>query len=164
MSGSAIWRSTRRAADATRAVDALDGRALDIERRRRLLEIDDERPLAPVTLPQLGDTAVPDERAVVDHEQPVAKPLDVAQVVRRQQHGDAALAVDLDEEVADALLRDDVEADRRLVEEEELGLVQHRRGQLAPDPLAERQLAHRRVQERIELEHLAETRERRPMP
>ena len=56
-----------------------------------------------------------------------------------------SLAVDLDEEVAHALLRDDVEADRRLVEEQELGLVQHRRRQLAADALAERELAHRRV-------------------
>jgi arginyl-tRNA synthetase len=39
---------------------------------------------------------------VVDHEQPVAEPLDVAQVVRRQHHRDAVLAVDLDEELAHA--------------------------------------------------------------
>ena len=105
MSGSAICRSTSRAArrDArrqlgggaaeaqplARAVDPLDACALDLERRRRLLEVDDERPLAAVALLQLGDAAVPDQPAVVDHEQPVAEPLDVAQVVRRQQHGDA---------------------------------------------------------------------------
>src|SRR5438477_12651435 len=118
MSGSAIWRSTRRAAAATRAVrsaagprnrshwrtvDTLDRCALDLERRSRLLQVDDQRPLAAVTLPELGDAAVPDQRAVVDHEQPVAEPLDVAEVVRRQEHRHAALTVDLDEEVAHAL-------------------------------------------------------------
>ena len=56
-------------------------------------------------------------------------------------------------------LRDDVETDRRLVEEEQLRVVQHRRGQLAADALAERELPHGRVQERVEVEHLAEARE-----
>ncbi len=103
--------------------------------------------------------AVPDQLAVVDHEQPVAEPLDVAEVVRGQEHRDALVAVDLDEEVADALLGDDVEPDRRLVEEEQLRAVEHRGGQLAADPLAERQLAHRRLQERVEVEHLPKPRE-----
>ena len=100
---------------------------------------------------------------MVDHEQAVAEPLDVAQVVCREQHRDAVLAVDLDEEVTHPLLRDDVEADRRLVEKEQLGLVEHRGGQLAAYPLAQRQLPHRRVQERIEVEHLPETRKALPV-
>jgi hypothetical protein len=81
--------------------------------------------------------------------------------VRRQQDGDAVLPVDLEQEVAHALLRDDVEADRRLVEEEQLRGVQHRRGQLAADALAERELSHRHLQERVEVEHLAEAGELR---
>ncbi len=93
---------------------------------------------------------------MVEDQQPPAEPLDVAEVVRRQHHGHAALAVDLDEELAHALLGDDVEADRRLVEEEDLGVVQHRGDELAADALAERELAHRRLQERVELEQLAE--------
>ena len=98
---------------------------------------------------------------MVDHEQPVAEPLDVAEVVRRQEHRHAALTVDLDEEVAHALLRHDVEADRRLVEEEQLRLVQHRRRQLAADALSERELAYRRLQERVEIEYLAKALETR---
>ncbi len=49
-------------------------------------------------------------------------------------------------------LGDDVQPDRRLVEEEELRVVQQRRRQVAAHALAERELAHRRVQERLELE------------
>ena len=72
--------------------------------------------------------------------------------------------VDLLQERAHALLGDDVEPDRRLVEEEQLRLVQHRRGQLAADALPERQLAHRRAQERVEVEHLAEARQALAVP
>src|SRR5205085_1943164 len=100
----------------------------DLEWRRRLLEIHDERALAAVALLQIRDAAVPDQRAVIDHEQAVAQTLDVAEVVRREHDRDAVIAVYLDQEVAHALFRDDIEADRRLVEEQQLGAVQHRRG------------------------------------
>ena len=104
------------------------------------------RAFAPaVALLQRVEVAVVDHAPVVDHEQPRAQPLDVVEVVRRQQHGHAALGVDLGEELPHSLLRHDVEADRRLVEEEDLRVVQHRGGQLAAHALAERELPHRRA-------------------
>src|SRR3569623_208397 len=163
MSGSATWRSTSRAACATRAADAGDDGALDLERRRGLLQGDHERALAAVPLLQVGDAAVPNQGPAVDHEQAVAQAFDVPEVVSRQHHRHAVLPVDLDEEGADALLRDDVEPDRRLVEEEQLGPVEHRGRQLPPDALPERQLTDRCVEERIELQHLAEPGQARAM-
>ena len=175
MSGSVTWRSINRAAAATRAVSSeADPRKRSHCRGPSTRSTTapstssggagssrsiDQRAFAAVALPQLRDAAVPDQRSVVDHEQSVAQPLDVAEVVRGEHHRDAVLAVDLDEEVAHTLLRDDVEPDRRLVEEQQLGAVEHRRRQLAADALAERQLANRGVEERIELEHLPESRE-----
>ena len=172
MSGSATCRSTRRAACATRAVSsAAEPRKRSHWRGPSTFSTTApstssggagssrstiERPLAAVVLLQVRDASVPDQRAVVDHEQPLAQPLDVAEVVRRQDDRDAVLAVDLDQEVADPLLRDDVEADRRLVEEQQLGAVEHRRRQFAADALAERELPDGRVEERVELEHFAE--------
>ena len=58
------------------------------------------------------------------------------------------LAVEVAEERPDRLLRHDVEADGGLVEEQHRRVVQQRGGQLAAHALAERQLAHRRGQER----------------
>ena len=56
--------------------------------------------------------------------------------------------------VAHAVLAHDVEADRRLVEEQQLGTVQQRGGELAAHALPERELAHRRAEELVELEQL----------
>jgi arginyl-tRNA synthetase len=61
------WR--RKAAEGPcRAVDALDASAVDLERRRRLLQVDDQRALGAVALLEVGDLSVPDQAAVVDHE------------------------------------------------------------------------------------------------
>src|SRR5437899_11459251 len=57
------------------AVDALDASAVDLERRRRLLQVDDQRALGAVALLQVGDLSVPDEAAMVAHEETVAQPL-----------------------------------------------------------------------------------------
>ena len=74
----------------------------------------------------------------------------------RQQHGDALVPVDLDQEVPHALLGDHVETDRGLVEEKQLRAVQHRSGQLTADSLAQRELAHRGLKEGIDVQHLSE--------
>jgi len=50
----------------------------------------------------------------------------------------------------------DVEADRRLVEIEDLWVVQQRRGDVSPHPLAKRQLAHGDVEQRLQVEQLDE--------
>ena len=61
------------------------------------------------------------------------------------------------DELADRLLRDDVEPDRRLVQIDDSRVVQQRRREIAAHALAERELAHRRVAgSRSMLEHLDE--------
>ena len=61
---------------------------------------------------------------MVDEHHPLAEHGDVGHIVRRQQHRHAALAVDPQQEVADVLLGDDVQANRRLVQVEDVGVVQ----------------------------------------
>ena len=56
------------------------------------------------------------------------------------------------QQLADRRLGRHVEADRRLVEKQQARRVQQARRDLAAHPLAERQLPHRRVEERAELE------------
>ena len=63
-------------------------------------------------------------------------------------------AVVLRDEGADAALHGDVEADRRLVEEEHLRVVQQRAGDLALHPLAEAEVAHRLAQQLAELQQI----------
>ena len=65
-------------------------------------------------------------------------------------------AVRLAEELAEPGLADDVEPDRRLVEVDDLGVVQQRGGDVAAHPLAERQLPDRRVEEGAEVEQVDE--------
>ena len=72
--------------------------------------------------------------------------LDVRHVVGGQEDGRALRLVEVDEQLAEAPFGQQVETDRRLVEEEDLGLVQEARGQLAAHPLPERQVAHRHVE------------------
>ena len=91
---------------------------------------------------------------MIDHDQPRADGLDVLEIVGGEDDGDAALAVDLGEEFPHRILGDHVEADGRLVEEEDLGVVQQRHHDLGAHALAERQLAHRAVEEGRELEEV----------
>ena len=64
---------------------------------------------------------------------------------------------------ADGRLADHVEADRRLVEHEQLGVVHQRRRQVAAHPLPEAELAHRSVEERPEVQQLGQLGEPGPV-
>ena len=64
------------------------------------------------------------------------------------------------QEVADAVLGHHVQPDGRLVQVEDLRIVQQRGRQVAAHALAERELAHGRAQERVEVEQVAEGRRR----
>ena len=77
--------------------------------------------------------------------------------MRREQDRHPLAAIDLAKEVAHAVLGDHVESDRRLVEVQDLGVVQQRRCEIAAHALTERQLAHGRTQKRVEIEQLAHT-------
>ena len=112
--------------------------------RRVELQVDHLAAQQPVL--HVLDRAVPDDAAVVDDDGPPADLLDVPGVVRGEEDRGPLLFVHPADEVADRLLHDHVEADRRLVEEQHLGRVQERGGDLAAHALAERELAHRRAQ------------------
>src|SRR5580658_464917 len=101
---------------------------------------------------ELVERAVVGELAVVDDEDTRRDGDDVVHVVRRQEDRRlVARVVVVDEGLHDALHRD-VEADRRLVEEEHLGPVDEGRSELALHPLAQRELARRLVHELLEAE------------
>jgi hypothetical protein len=57
--------------------------------------------------------------------------------VRGEHHRHASLRLHVTQEGVDRVLGDDVESDRRLVEEENLGLVQQRRHQFELHPFPE---------------------------
>ena len=78
--------------------------------------------------------------------------------------GDRPLGVDPAQELAQPALADHVEADRGLVEVEDLRVVQQRRGDVAAHPLAERELPHRGVEQVAEVEQLGELGEVAPVP
>ena len=84
-------------------------------------EVEHEQPLGTDGRGEAGQVAVEGEPAVVDDEHAVAEPLDVAHVVGRQQQRRAALAPLADEELAQPLLGEHVEADGRIVEHEQVG-------------------------------------------
>ena len=108
------------------------------------------------------ERAVVDERAVRDDQHPRAERLDVAHVVARQEHRHPAPGVVVAQAFLDRHLRHHVEADRRLVEQEQLRLVQQRGDQLHLHPLAQRQLADRLAGQLPDAEQLGQLAERAP--
>ncbi len=99
--------------------------------------------------------------SVIDHHEAAAQPLDVGEIVRGEHQRRVAGVAEAREEAPHRLLAHHVEADRRLVEEQHLRAVQQRRRELAAHALTERELAHRRLDERVEVEQLAALREPR---
>ena len=90
----------------------------------------------------------------MDDDDALAERLDVGHVVARQHDRRlVALAVGRDE-LAKPLLHRDVEADRRLVEEDHRRPVEERPDDLHLHALAERQLPHRLAHEVTDLEQL----------
>ena len=72
-------------------------------------------------LGEAGERAVVEELPLMDDEHALAERDDVVHVVAREQDGRAAPVVVLRDEPPDARLHGDVETDRRLVEERDLG-------------------------------------------
>ena len=87
---------------------------------------------------------------MADDDDPLRQRLDVVHVVGGEQDGDAALAVQALDHLAHGELRRRVQADGGLIEEEDRRLVQQGRGDLGAHALAERELAHRLVEEPLQ--------------
>ena len=103
---------------------------------------------------QPGQVAVEEQGAVVDHDHPAAERLDIGHVVAGEQDRRAGAAVVLGDERADPALHRHVQPDRRLVQEEHPRLVEQRAGDLALHPLAEREVAHRLLDDLADLEQV----------
>ena len=82
------------------------------------------------TINHVIELAVEEDRALVDDDHAAAERLDIRHVVAREQDGRLALRVVVTQEFTNDLLRDDVEADGGLVEEQDLGLMQERGDEL----------------------------------
>ena len=90
----------------------------------------------------------------MDDDHALAERLDVGHVVARQHHGRLVPLPVLGDERADALLHRDVEAERRLVEEQHGRPVEERADDLDLHPLAQRELPNRLAHEVADLEQL----------
>ena len=88
----------------------------------------------------------------MNHDDALADALDVAGVVRCQQQRHAVAIRFGAQELSNHRLGRDVKSDRGLVEKQQMRRMQQACGDLAAHALAERQLTHRRVDERAELE------------
>jgi hypothetical protein len=112
---------------------------------------------------QLRDRAVVDEPAVAHQRDALGEPGDLGHVVRGEQHGPAAAVHLVPQELPHLFLDHHVHPDRRLVEEDDLRVVDQRGGQVAPDSLPERQLAGPGVPELGQLKDRAELGEPGPV-
>ena len=73
-----------------------------------------------------------DDLPAVEHDNVVADPLHVVEDVRGEHHQDAELPVDAADQVEHLLPAERIEPVRRLVEEDQLGIVHDRLGELHP--------------------------------
>src|SRR6218665_7380 len=93
---------------------------------------------------------------MIDHDEARADGLDILQLVRGEDDGDAALAVDLGKKAPHRILGDHIETDGRLIEEQDLWIVQQRHDDLGAHALAEAELAYGPVEKGREVEQGAE--------
>ncbi|MNJ57706.1 hypothetical protein D3C77_533070 [compost metagenome] len=112
-------------------------------------------PRSPALL-QLLQAAVVNDPPVIQHDDAGAEGLDILQIMRRQQNRRAMLAVHIFQEVANFRLHHDIEPDRRLVEEQDRRIMQQRGDQLAAHALTQAELAHRTVQQILQIQALDE--------
>src|SRR5579883_3453962 len=97
----------------------------------------------------IGDLA-----AVIEDDDAVGDIHDDAHIVLDERHGRAELVIDVEDEARHVLLLLDIHAGHRLVEEEEIGLHGERAPELDPLLQAVRELAHRRLADRLDLEEV----------
>ena len=93
---------------------------------------------------------------MIDDHHALAQLLHVRQVVRGEQHRRPVLAVHVQDELADALLRHHVQPNRRLVQKHQVGVVHQRSANIRAHTLTQRERAHRRIQEGVQFQQLAE--------
>jgi len=119
-----------------------------------LAEVGGDDLLVGVRVHDVLQRSVEDERPVANDDDALAEALDVFHVMTRQDHRRLVALAVLEKEVADGALRGEIQADRGLIEEDDLGLVEERGDQLQLHALAEAESAHLHVQVLLHIEHL----------
>ena len=125
--GRSIWK---------RSIGVVRGDAIELGERIGGLQplllavgLDDQRRRTAVRRQQLVERAEREQLAGVDDRDAIAEPLGFFHVVRRVDDG-AAFAVQRLDALEDLVARLRIDADRRLVEQQQLRIVHHRRGQV----------------------------------
>src|SRR5579885_2400629 len=88
--------------------------------------------------------------SVPDHDDAFGQRLDIVHIVRGENDGYAVVAVEALDELAHRELRGRIEPDRRLIEKQNRRAMEHRGGDLASHPLAERELPNRLIEQPLE--------------
>lgn len=83
-----------------------------------------DAPQAAILPLDLGQRPIVDQAPFVDDDHALAQPLDVGDIVRGQDDGRPALLVQMQDELANPFLGYHVDADGRLVQVDDLGVVQ----------------------------------------
>src|SRR5580704_4810239 len=93
---------------------------------------------------------------MIDNHDAAAKLFDIVEVVRSQQNCGVKFAIDGAQEMADMILRHHIQADRRLIEEQQRWIMQQRGSQIATHALAKRKLPYRCVQVVVDAQDFVE--------
>ena len=84
-----------------------------------------------------GEIPFVDDLSVVDDDDTLAQRFEIPRVVRGEEHTHILQPRHFPDRVADVLLRDHIQPDRWLIEQDQLRAVQERSRDLAPHPLPE---------------------------
>ncbi len=123
-------------------------------------EADDAAALRLHALDEFLEGAIEDFLPLIEDDHVFAEIGDIVHIVGGEQDGHLFPRLVGAEELPQVHLGDDVEADRGLIEEEDLGLVEERGDELTLHALPERELAHGGFQHVLDLQELRERGER----
>ncbi|MNV54922.1 hypothetical protein D3C71_1471370 [compost metagenome] len=115
-----------------------------------------DRPFSCKSVLDRFQSAVINNPSVVDDHEPVAQILDIAEIMSRQQHRRALLPVHLLDEGPDAHFDRYVQSNCRLVQIDDLGIMQQGGGKIRTHALAKGELTCRQMHKLIHSEQFGE--------
>ena len=122
----------------------------------RLSQLENNLGLALESFTQTFQTAVEEQVAAVDDQDPPAKLFDIGEIMGGQHHRDLQFGVDSLQKLPDVLLGNHVQPDGGFIQEYDPGAMQEGGGQIAAHAFAQAELANRRVQQGLEVEDRVE--------
>src|SRR5579885_2281731 len=123
----------------------------------RGVEHGNQHSLASEPFADLAQPTIVELTSVVDNQQAWAERLYIIHIMSRNQNSCAALSVDMQQKFANTRLGYHIQADGRLIQVEQLWIMQQGRREIAAHTLAKRKLAHRRINKLIQIEQFAQT-------